>query len=190
MVENIDTLGFKKKEFDSLRVCDGCATKFHDNSYALVYFTDLVWAGYQKIQFPIPTPQELYCFDCYPNEIPIPHIESTEGFTIVEFTSDSSKNNLVYEEIGILNINYKNDGVDWDPVKIMDDHQFLPVEEVRFQITPMQVFSYFRKLGIDLRGFVKNNKLTIPDEKINDIESLIQLRLERSDPPIVPHDEH
>lgn len=189
MSENIDTLGFGKKEFDDVRVCDGCAAKFNSDSYGLVYFTDLVWVEYQELRFPHPIPQELYCFDCYPDEIPIPHSESTEGFSIVEFTSDSDEDKSEYMEVGILNISHKNNGIDWDPIKIMNKYQLLPLEEIEYRITPMQVFSYFRKLGIDLRGFVIDDRLDIPEEKADNLRALIQMKIKRSDTPVVSYDE-
>lgn len=177
----LDNLNWPKPEFDSVRVCDGCTNEIEHNEQTLVYFCDTIWLQSTKQRLPQVAPQGIYCLNCYPDGIPIPHKGTNEGWVhaTMEHKSEAGVYSQDYKKI--VKGSPKSAGFTWNPVKLLQQYHIAPVEAFKFHITPIYVFMLFRRSGLDLRGFINDNRFEIPDSKTDYIAELVRLGVRRSD---------
>jgi hypothetical protein len=55
------------------RMCDSCEYQFTDEDYGVVYFCDRIWYQDEEVDLPGPVAEELYCLNCFNDEVPLPH---------------------------------------------------------------------------------------------------------------------
>lgn len=175
---NIDKIGFPPPDFDELRVCDGCTKPIEANSNAVVYFCDTVWLKMERHDLPEVTPQEIYCLDCYPGEIPVPHLGTNEGFSLISM-KETEEGLYTYDELRIVEGSSKNQGVRWNVLDIVKEYHKTAVHDFPYTITPMYGYILFRKSGIDLSGFITEGEFRIPSEEKSRILDLIEVHIDR-----------
>jgi len=171
-------VGFPSPDFDDLRVCDGCTRAIESDSNAVLYFCDTVWIEMERFDLPEVTPQEMYCLDCYPNEIPVPHLGTNEGFSLISMREEED-GSYTYDEIRILKGSSKNQGVEWSVLDVIREYHMTRLEDFPYTVTPMYGYILFRRSGIDLSGFISEGELKIPSEEKDKILDLIQVYVDR-----------
>lgn len=176
---SLDKIGFPPPDFDELRVCDGCTKPIEADSNAALYFCDTVWLEMERHDLPEVIPQEIYCLDCYPDEIPMPHLGTNEGFSLISMREAEEEGLYSYDEIRILKGSSKNQGFEWNVLETLKQYHKTAVHDFPYTITPMYGYILFRKSGIDLRGFVIENELKIPSEEKDRVLQLLDIHLGR-----------
>lgn len=123
---------------------------------------------------PITTPQGGYCSNCYQDEIPLPRKGTVEGFTfaMVEYQSDTET--YTYNEKGIMRGSKASEGVVWEPPEVIEKLHPSSLEDFNHNVTPMSIFINLYRLGVDLRGFVVDGELRIPDNAIPTAREVIR----------------
>jgi len=174
---SLDQLDLPPAEFDATRLCDSCTNEFVDGERLVVYLSDTVWSQGERVDLPRLFSHEMYCLDCYPDEIPIPHLGTNEGIVIATMQHDREED-YSYERHQLIQGSSASEGVDWNPKTLLEEFHTTPVRIVGYDITPFYVFILFRRSGVDLRGFVTGNSLEIPHEEQEKVMEIIRITVD------------
>lgn len=170
----LEQLNFPKRHWEEQRICDGCEIPFDNGDKAVVYFCDTVWNHFAEGDLPNIVPQGMYCWNCYPRDIPLPHLGTNEGFLFVINEYETESDEYSYEKKEVIKGSPRTRGIEWTPIELVEDLYPAPRGMIQHNITPLSVFFTFERLGIDLRGFVKDNELFIPEAEIEKIELILE----------------
>lgn len=160
---NTEYLTNHEPSWEEKRVCDGCTIVFEQGDYVATYFSDWVWNDISDGKLPFIAPQGMYCLNCYEDEIPLPMKGVTEGFIFGTITYNEDAMTYSVDRNRIMRGSRSTEGIDWDPIDITNRLFPAPAEIVLENATPYSVFSLFYRAGIDLRGFISENVLEIPE---------------------------
>jgi len=174
----LEDLDIGENQWEDSRMCDGCEYQFSGEDYGVVYFCDCLWYQGEEVNLPNPVSEELYCLNCFNNEVPLPHLGTNEGFYLVLMESHPDNGDLAYEKIELVQGSPAKEGVDWKPLELIDQYSPTPIEMVNYAITPAHVFNIFYRQGVDLRGFVEEGEIQIPDSISNHLEQLTRVTLQ------------
>lgn len=164
-------------QWEDKRGCDSCDVVFKEGDHVVSYFSDWVWNEVSDGKIPVVIPQGMYCLDCYEDEIPIPMKGVTEGFIFDTITYDERNGTYSVLRRKILRGSPSYEGIEWDPFEVTDRIFRAPADAILKDATPYSIFTLFYRSGIDLRGFVKDGKMKIPDEAAEKSKLLIEHRL-------------
>lgn len=180
----VEQIGLPEEILSGQRICDHCASIFFEEKDIFAYFSDTSWLYGQEIKTDYVYPHELYCPDCYPGEIPVPHLGTNEGFSLVEL-EQVGDDEYYFSEIGAVVGSPKNQGVEWDPPDLIEEFH-MAVSKYNIVVTPMHTFSLFLRLGIDLRSFIADDHIHIPESTREQIKTLIPIARARLFQKITP----
>ncbi|WP_147302761.1 hypothetical protein [Haloferax sp. Atlit-19N] len=177
---DINNLESNQSNWEEKRGCDGCTVLFEENDHVATYFSDWVWNEFSNGEIPFISPQGMYCLNCYENEIPIPKKGVIEGFIFETITFDEETETYSTNRRKILRGSSSSEGIDWDPVQVVDRLFPAPAELILKDATPFSVFTLLYRAGIDLRGFVREGQLEIPDSAAKKARLIIDKLMEQN----------
>jgi hypothetical protein len=105
----------------------------------------------------------------------MPHMGTNEGFSLVTFDYHPDDDLYTYTEEAIVNGSSENSGIKWNPIEVINEFHTISASSLPFAITPQYIFVLFRKVGIDLTGFVSDSAFIIPEEKEETIKESVRL---------------
>ncbi|NGM69068.1 hypothetical protein G6M89_08600 [Natronolimnobius sp. AArcel1] len=163
---NLQRIGRAEEEYTTERYCDGCPTSLEDGDYVATYFCDTKWGGYVEGKLPTMAQQESYCLTCYNDRIPLPRKGTKEGFSFEVLHHDKENGVYRFEEKGVMRFSKEDEGIEWHPPDVIETIFPFTVNELEYETTPMSAYLAALKHGIDLRGYVKDGELQIPDSAV------------------------
>lgn len=171
---DIDEFDLPEREFDTKRVCDGCATGLDEGDYAIVYLSDRCWVAGEELTASTIEPREIYCRNCNRGEVPLPHQTSNEACCLVQIEFYTGSRVYSYDWIEIVDGSNSESGIIWNPDELVEQFMPYPIEVSSEVTTPASVFNLFFAQGVDLRGFIKDGRIQIPDEVHENVECLLR----------------
>lgn len=167
------------QEFQTERICDGCTSTLEGGDYVATYFCDTKWGATVRGKFPVIAQQESYCLTCYTDSIPLPREGTREGFTFEVLQYHPNDEVYTFDEKRVMRYSGESEGIQWSPPNVYETLFPFEISELDFDITPMSTFIVAYNQGVDLRGFVTDGVLKIPDSALPVAQEILRQNVER-----------